>query len=126
MDTQLPEGTKGEEKVMSAPWGYDDKRGWWAVLEGSGQKVDHTHAPDHCAGEACPIHRPSDHNLRDRDQVFSSGVMYRVVANNTFEVDPDDPSYEYWKHTPLLGRVGPKNIAQHLLSLPYRNPYRHP
>lgn len=53
------------------------------------------HHPEECAGQACCIHRPSGHHMRDWPQVWrwDLGVMERTCPHGVGHPDPDDLAY---------------------------------
>lgn len=61
-----------------------------AVLSG-GQTIHAFHKSDQCLGDVCPVHNPSDHDLRDYDlhYNFMIGSFFRDV-DGEMVVDPDD------------------------------------
>lgn len=60
-----------------------------SVVFNSGQRLVSVHPAGTCLGEACPIHNPSDHELRGYPLFFNGRHMVRVVGRELF-VDPDD------------------------------------
>jgi hypothetical protein len=68
---------------------YDDVRKE-AVLSG-GQTIYSFHKSNQCLGDFCPVHNPSDHDLRGFDLHFNfmAGSFFRDVVGEMV-VDPDD------------------------------------
>lgn len=58
-----------------------------------GQPILNTHSSGDCYGEFCPLHNPSDHDLRDAPLYFNSVNMLRKLSDDSFVVDPDDYFY---------------------------------
>lgn len=64
-------------------------------ITGTKQSVSRIHDPFHCAGEACVIHNPSDHSMREfpthwRD---ARGIMERICPHGVGHPDPDDLAF---------------------------------
>lgn len=60
-----------------------------AATFNSGQVLANTHPSDACLGEFCPLHNPSDHELRGENLSFNGKHMVREVNSELF-IDPDD------------------------------------
>jgi hypothetical protein len=72
--------TKNPEVVFNGPR---------MVTLNSGLVIKNIHEKDVCASRYCPIHNPSDHELRGYPLYFNGHNMYRVV-DGTPMIDPDD------------------------------------
>ena len=61
-----------------------------AKLSG-GQVIYSFHKSDRCSGDVCPVHKPSDHSLREYDlhYNFMVGSFFRNV-DGEMTIDPDD------------------------------------
>lgn len=62
------------------------------VLFNSGQVLENVHLNGDCLGEVCPIHNPSDHELRGQMLSFNGRHMVRTVQDSLL-IDPDDYFY---------------------------------
>lgn len=61
-----------------------------SVIIRGGQRLHNVHSARACRGRHCPIHRVSDHEMRQWDQVFMEGVMWRVnPLTKLIYLDPD-------------------------------------
>jgi hypothetical protein len=51
-----------------------------------------THPESRCAGDVCCIHNPSDHHMRDWQQLWRGdrGIVERLCAHGIGHPDPDD------------------------------------
>ena len=76
-----------------------------SVTLNSGQVIYNSHAPGTCLGEFCPLHNPSEHELRGAPLYFNGVHMYRKVGDD-LRVDPDD--YSFLQH----GRAILRNSAR--------------
>ena len=62
------------------------------VLFNSGQILKGVHLKEHCLGDVCAIHNPSNHDLRGQLLSFNGRHMVRNVDGDLF-IDPDDYFY---------------------------------
>lgn len=62
------------------------------VILSSGEVLVHVHSEQKCAGEACCIHNPSDHHMRDWPQSWRSDrrIMERICEHGVGHPDPDE------------------------------------
>lgn len=58
----------------------------------SGQILARVHHPNSCMGDVCPIHNPTDHELRGEQLFFNGRHMVRRVGDE-LRIDPDDFYY---------------------------------
>lgn len=45
----------------------------------SGQLVNNFHPEDSCFGDVCPVHKPSDHAMRDWPLAFTGAHLVRII-----------------------------------------------
>lgn len=57
-----------------------------------GTELFGVHEADQCLGEFCPIHKPSDHPLKDAKQRWNrdKARMERICIHDEVHPDPDD------------------------------------
>lgn len=57
-----------------------------------GQPLEGVHPPEKCAGDACVIHNPSDHHMKEwpMDWNQQRGMMFRLCEHFVGHPDPDD------------------------------------
>ena len=63
---------------------------------GTGQKLENVHAPsDECMKYGCPIHKPSDHHMKDWPTHWREdrGIMERLCEHDVGHPDPDQVAY---------------------------------
>jgi hypothetical protein len=60
------------------------------VLENSDAVLSQTHPAGACFGARCTIHNMSDHSMRNLEQVWHSGHMWRRCMHNGLHPDPDE------------------------------------
>lgn len=58
-----------------------------------GQIIDQFHLTGTCLGEFCPVHNPSNHDLRNYPLIFTGVNMLRELPNGSLVPDPDDYYY---------------------------------
>jgi hypothetical protein len=61
-----------------------------------GQHVLETHGPSKCSGEACCIHNPSEHQLREAPLNWRADryLMERICEHGVGHPDPDDLAHK--------------------------------
>jgi len=64
-------------KIYGAPKQRPD------VTLSSGQLVLNFHGESQCFGDVCPVHKPTEHSMRDWPLAFVSGSMVRIVPGVT-------------------------------------------
>lgn len=52
----------------------------------------YVHDAKKCKGEACPIHKPTDHHMRDWEMSWdkSAVLLKRICQHGEKHIDPDD------------------------------------
>lgn len=50
------------------------------ILLSSGQRVNSFHGEGTCAGDFCPVHKPSDHHLLEFPLAFTGRHMVRIIS----------------------------------------------
>lgn len=60
-----------------------------SVVLNSNQIIVNAHRAGQCRNDKCPIHKPSDHELRGYPLYFNGRHMIRLVKES-FMIDPDD------------------------------------
>jgi hypothetical protein len=67
-----------------------------------------THDPRKCHGQACVIHNPSDHHMRDWPVNWREdlGVMERICEHGVGHPDPDDLAHKRRIGLAVLGEHG--------------------
>lgn len=63
-----------------------------AVLEHSDIVIHNVHPEDECIGVYCPIHKRSDHHMREYPQYFRAdlGILERTCPHGMGHPDPDE------------------------------------
>lgn len=58
------------------------------------------HAELTCSGPACPIHRPTEHHMRDLRILYrpDAAIFERVCRHGIGHPDPDSPGAECYRH----------------------------
>lgn len=66
-----------------------------SVTLSSGRIIYNVHSGDACFGEHCPLHKPSNHSLRDLPLDFNGANMIRLSSEFPlgYTVDPDDYAF---------------------------------
>ena len=74
-----------------------------AILPGTHEVIMNVHLEGDCLGDFCPIHRPSDHIMRDFDMHWRDDryLMERICPHGIGHPDPDDPKIQF--HMPGEG-----------------------
>ena len=63
-----------------------DPRQW--LMPAELMTLHNVHTEQLCAGEACPIHNPSDHHMKDWPLTWR-GIMVRACPHGRLHPDPD-------------------------------------
>ena len=83
------------ERIQRTEGDYREVIVW---MTGSGQIVRNVHAENECVGDHCPLHRPSDHHMREWPTFLRGGhpmdpatFTERICPHGIGHPDPDDP-----------------------------------
>lgn len=94
------------------------------VILSSGQVLTGVHDAKDCFAEHCPVHNPSEHNLRGYPLWFNGKHMIRLLskgANHTnigdlFAIDPDDYYYNVEGVAILINSAVCVNCGEEIVS----------